>query len=272
MYRGLKRAAIWADRPARARRGVPHRHRRLVRRRRRPRRRRRGPRGPGRASGTAPTTSRSVTSSAAASSGWRRSTALCIAGGLDLAHALRRDRRVRPGPVPRPRAPARHPRPATCRRAWSTWSAWPGPATCSSPPPRSTPPRAARWAWSARSCPTTSSTRAREWILEQIRSTGPIARATIKRDLNAQLRPGDVSLFMVPGLSAEIAEGMGAVRREASRQHGHDPDPDHHAHHAAPSVRSSTGSTCATRSTTRPRVCCATRCTSTRCCSSTTRT
>jgi enoyl-CoA hydratase/carnithine racemase len=49
-----------------------------------------------------------------------------------------------------------------------------------------------------------------EWILEQIRSTGPIARATIKRDLNAQLRPGDVSLFMVPGLSAEIAEGMGA--------------------------------------------------------------
>ena len=49
-----------------------------------------------------------------------------------------------------------------------------------------------------------------EWILEQIRSTGPLARATIKRDINAQLRPGDVSLFMVPGLSAEITEGMGA--------------------------------------------------------------
>jgi enoyl-CoA hydratase/carnithine racemase len=49
-----------------------------------------------------------------------------------------------------------------------------------------------------------------DWVLEQIRSTGPLARATIKRDLNAQLRPGDVSLFMVPGLSAEIAEGMGA--------------------------------------------------------------
>ncbi len=32
----------------------------------------------------------------------------------------------------------------------------------------------------------------------------------MKRDLNAQLRPGDVSLFMVPGLSAEITEGMGA--------------------------------------------------------------
>ena len=33
-----------------------------------------------------------------------------------------------------------------------------------------------------------------EWILEQIRSTGPVARATIKRDLNAQLRPSDVAI------------------------------------------------------------------------------
>jgi len=49
-----------------------------------------------------------------------------------------------------------------------------------------------------------------DWILDQIRSTGPVARATIKRDINTQLRPGDVSLFLVPGLSAEIAEGMGA--------------------------------------------------------------
>jgi enoyl-CoA hydratase/carnithine racemase len=49
-----------------------------------------------------------------------------------------------------------------------------------------------------------------EWVLEQIRSTGPVARATIKRDLNAALRPSDVALFMVPGLSAEMAEGMGA--------------------------------------------------------------
>lgn len=49
-----------------------------------------------------------------------------------------------------------------------------------------------------------------EWILQQIRSTGPVARATIKRDLNAQLRPSDVALFMVPGLSAEMTEGMGA--------------------------------------------------------------
>ena len=49
-----------------------------------------------------------------------------------------------------------------------------------------------------------------EWILEQIGSTGPLARATIKRDINAQLRPGDVSLFMTPGLSPEITEGMSA--------------------------------------------------------------
>jgi len=49
-----------------------------------------------------------------------------------------------------------------------------------------------------------------DWILEQISSTGPLARATIKRDINSQLRSGDVSLFMVPGLSAEITEGMGA--------------------------------------------------------------
>jgi len=49
-----------------------------------------------------------------------------------------------------------------------------------------------------------------DWILEQISSTGPLARATIKRDLNHQLRSGDISLFMVPGLSAEITEGMSA--------------------------------------------------------------
>ena len=71
-----------------------------------------------------------------------------------------------------------------------------------------------------------------EWVLEQIRRTGPLARAAIKRDLNAQLRPGDVSLFMVPGLSAEITEGMGGVRRETSR--GMAPSlnrgPDHHRH------------------------------------------
>ncbi len=49
-----------------------------------------------------------------------------------------------------------------------------------------------------------------DWILEQIRATGPVARVTIKRDLNAQLRPSDLGLFMVAGLSAEMTEGMGA--------------------------------------------------------------
>ena len=36
------------------------------------------------------------------------------------------------------------------------------------------------------------------------------SRATIKQDLNRQLRTGDVSLFRGAGLSAEIAEGMTA--------------------------------------------------------------
>jgi enoyl-CoA hydratase/carnithine racemase len=49
-----------------------------------------------------------------------------------------------------------------------------------------------------------------DWVLEQIRSTGPLARATIKRDLNSQLRPGDASLFHGVGLSAEMIEGMTA--------------------------------------------------------------
>ena len=68
----------------------------------------------------------------------------------------------------------------------------------------------ARWAWSARSCPTTSSMPAPSG--SSSRSAAPVPRRapTVKRDLNAQLRPGDVSLFMVPGLSAEITEGMGA--------------------------------------------------------------
>jgi enoyl-CoA hydratase/carnithine racemase len=49
-----------------------------------------------------------------------------------------------------------------------------------------------------------------DWILEQVRSTGPIARAAIKRDINSQLRPADLTLFQGLGLRAELAEGMGA--------------------------------------------------------------
>ena len=110
-----------------------------------------------------------------------------------------------------------------------------------------------------------------EWILEQIRSTGPLARATIKRDLNAQLRPGDVSLFMVPGLSAEITEGMGAfVEKRAAVW----------PRSLTPTVTPVTGAIGAvidgvdlTRPLDDATACrCATRCTSTRCCSSTTRT
>jgi enoyl-CoA hydratase/carnithine racemase len=49
-----------------------------------------------------------------------------------------------------------------------------------------------------------------DWVLEQIRSTGPLARAAIKHDLNSQLRPADLSLFHGLGLRAEMMEGMGA--------------------------------------------------------------
>lgn len=46
-----------------------------------------------------------------------------------------------------------------------------------------------------------------EWTLEQIRATGPGARAVLKRDINDRLPIGDINLFArVP--SAEIQEGM----------------------------------------------------------------
>jgi enoyl-CoA hydratase len=45
------------------------------------------------------------------------------------------------------------------------------------------------------------------WALEQIRRTGPGARAALKRDINSRLPAGDPGLFaLVP--SAEITEGM----------------------------------------------------------------
>ena len=37
-----------------------------------------------------------------------------------------------------------------------------------------------------------------------------VARAAIKHDINSQLRPADLSMFKVPGLTAELREGMGA--------------------------------------------------------------
>jgi enoyl-CoA hydratase/carnithine racemase len=49
-----------------------------------------------------------------------------------------------------------------------------------------------------------------DWVLDQVRNTGPVARAAIKRDINSQLRPADLTLFQGLGLRAELAEGMGA--------------------------------------------------------------
>ncbi len=49
-----------------------------------------------------------------------------------------------------------------------------------------------------------------DWALAQIRSSGPVARATVKRDLNRHLRPADVTMFQAAAASGEIAEGMAA--------------------------------------------------------------
>jgi enoyl-CoA hydratase/carnithine racemase len=55
------------------------------------------------------------------------------------------------------------------------------------------------------------------WALEQIRLTGPGARAALKRDLNSRVPAADLGLFaLVP--SAEIAEGMASfVEKRAPR-------------------------------------------------------
>ena len=48
------------------------------------------------------------------------------------------------------------------------------------------------------------------WALDQIASTGPAARAAIKRDINGRLAPADTGLFLRAIRSPEMAEGMAA--------------------------------------------------------------
>lgn len=48
------------------------------------------------------------------------------------------------------------------------------------------------------------------WVLEQISLTGPIARAAVKRDLNARLPHTDVQLFHRSMMTPEMVEGMRA--------------------------------------------------------------
>jgi len=48
------------------------------------------------------------------------------------------------------------------------------------------------------------------WVLERIALTGPASRAAIKRDLNSRLPPHDVGLFMAGVRSDEMREGMAA--------------------------------------------------------------
>ena len=49
-----------------------------------------------------------------------------------------------------------------------------------------------------------------EWALEQIRLTGPAARAAVKRDLNMRLPGADFGMFHGAIRSAEMREGMAA--------------------------------------------------------------
>jgi enoyl-CoA hydratase/carnithine racemase len=49
-----------------------------------------------------------------------------------------------------------------------------------------------------------------DWVLEQIARTGPAARAAVKRDLNQHLPPPDVPLFHRASRSPEMREGMAA--------------------------------------------------------------
>lgn len=48
------------------------------------------------------------------------------------------------------------------------------------------------------------------WVLEQVRLTGPQARAMLKDDINGRLAPPDYSLFRRAILSPEMVEGMKA--------------------------------------------------------------
>lgn len=49
-----------------------------------------------------------------------------------------------------------------------------------------------------------------DWVLEQIRLTGPAARAALKQDMNRHLPPFDMSMFSRSLRSAETAEGFRA--------------------------------------------------------------
>ena len=161
--------------------------------------------------GPAPTTSRSATSSAARSSGSRRSTALCHAGGLVLTAALRRDHRVGPGPLPRPRAAARDPRPVPHVAPGRGRRPRPGPL----PPLQRGRDRRRRrpggWASSAPSCPHDELDARVDAVLAQIaphrarRACGGEARAQ-----PAAARPPTSRLFHRSIRSPEMVEGMAA--------------------------------------------------------------
>ena len=141
---------------------------------------------------------------------------LCHAGGLDLAlHCdvpIASDRARFRVPellrgIPDPFMSAR-----LARRV-----AWPRPGACCSPPPRSTPPQAEAIGLVGEAVPHDELDATVEWVLEQIRRTGPRARPrSSATSTPSSRRP--TSRCSGPGLVPRDDRGHGRLRREASRR------------------------------------------------------
>ena len=207
MYRGIKRAAVWADAQteldavcltgtdewfgAGGDMGG----------------RARGHGRPRRASGTPPSSSRSATSSAAASCGWPRSTGSCHAGGLDLTlrcdvtmasdQARFRVPELLRG-IPDPFMSARLAEAVGLARArYLFFTA-----------AEITAHEAEAMGLVGKVVPHDELDAHVDWVLEQIALTGPQARFDVKRDLNLRLPPMDYGMFFRAIERPEMWEGM----------------------------------------------------------------
>ena len=131
-----------------------------------------------------------------------------IAGGLDLALHCDVSIASDHGPLPRARAAARASPTRTCRPGSSTWSGWRRPGSSSSPPPRSTPRPAERDGPRRRGRAPRRARRPRRVGPRADPLTGPVSRAAIKRDINARLPRADMGLFLRSMMTPEMVEGM----------------------------------------------------------------
>ena len=125
--------------------------------------------------------------------------------------ALRRRHRLGPGPLPRPRAAARHPRPVPVRPAGRGGRARPGPLPVLHRGGDQTPQEALVMGLVGQGRPARpSSTPTTDRALAAIANTGPLARAAIKRDLNRGCPVHDTDLIRRSIGTAEMVEGMRA--------------------------------------------------------------